>query len=45
MDEALAKAGVHFTTELYQGAAHGFIAKEGTGSYAAEADVLREGTL
>ncbi|WP_136247816.1 dienelactone hydrolase family protein [Halomonas borealis] len=28
MDEALAKAGVHFTTELYQGAAHGFTAKD-----------------
>lgn len=28
MDAALANAGVHFTTELYKGAAHGFTAKD-----------------
>lgn len=28
MDAALAAAGVHFTTELYKGAAHGFTAKD-----------------
>ncbi|OAZ96303.1 dienelactone hydrolase family protein [Halomonas sp. G11] len=28
MDAALATAGVHFTTELYKGAAHGFTAKD-----------------
>lgn len=27
MDEALAQAGVHFTTELYKGAGHGYTAK------------------
>ncbi|WP_016856630.1 dienelactone hydrolase family protein [Halomonas smyrnensis] len=40
MDEALASAGVHFTTELYRGAPHGFTAKDATGSYQAEADEL-----
>ncbi|WP_445156932.1 dienelactone hydrolase family protein [Halomonas sp. E14] len=39
MDEALAAAGVHFTTELYQGAAHGFTAKDAP-SYDATADAL-----
>ncbi|MFP4263676.1 MAG: dienelactone hydrolase family protein [Halomonas sp.] len=28
LDEALASAGVHFTTELYRGAAHGFTARD-----------------
>ncbi|RAH38362.1 MULTISPECIES: dienelactone hydrolase family protein [unclassified Halomonas] len=40
MDEALAAAGVHFTTELYRGAPHGYTAKDATGSYHAEADEL-----
>lgn len=39
LDEALAKAGVHFTTELYKGAAHGFTAKDAP-SYDAAADAL-----
>ncbi|QFT84401.1 Carboxymethylenebutenolidase [Halomonas sp. THAF12] len=39
MDEALASAGVHFTTELYRSAAHGFTAKDAP-SYNAEADEL-----
>ncbi|MCK2183799.1 dienelactone hydrolase family protein [Halomonas getboli] len=39
MDEALAKAGVHFTTELYRGAAHGFTAKDAP-SYNDEANEL-----
>ena len=39
MDEALARAGVHFTTELYKGAAHGFTAKDAP-SYDAAADAL-----
>lgn len=37
LDEALADAGVHFTTELYKGAAHGFTAKDAP-SYDATAD-------
>ncbi|EPC03328.1 dienelactone hydrolase [Litchfieldella anticariensis FP35 = DSM 16096] len=37
MDRALADAGVHFTTELYKGAAHGFTAKDAP-SYDAVAD-------
>lgn len=37
LDEALAAAGVHFTTELYKGAAHGFTAKDAP-SYDAAAD-------
>lgn len=28
LDQAMAKAGVHLTTELYKGAAHGFTAKD-----------------
>ena len=39
LDEALAKAGVHFTTELYKGAAHGFTAQDAP-SYHAAADAL-----
>ncbi|MBA2781248.1 dienelactone hydrolase family protein [Billgrantia kenyensis] len=39
VDEALARAGVHFTTELYRGAAHGFTAKDAP-SYDAAADAL-----
>ncbi|MBZ0330737.1 dienelactone hydrolase family protein [Halomonas sp. ANAO-440] len=39
MDEALAMAGVHFTTELYKGAAHGFTAKDAP-SFDATADAL-----
>ncbi len=44
MDEALAKAGVHFTTELYKGAAHGFTAKDAP-SYDATADALHHKRL
>lgn len=44
MDEALAKAGVHFTTELYRGAAHGFTAKDAP-SYDATADALHHKRL
>ncbi|CBV43049.1 dienelactone hydrolase family protein [Halomonas elongata] len=40
MDEALARAGVHFTTELYKGAPHGYTAQDAAGSYHAEADAL-----
>ncbi|GED21627.1 dienelactone hydrolase family protein [Halomonas halmophila] len=40
LDEALATAGVHFTTELYKGAPHGYTAKDATGSYHPEADEL-----
>ncbi|MGE4534487.1 dienelactone hydrolase family protein [Halomonas sp.] len=39
MDEALARAGVHFTTELYRGAAHGFTARDAP-SWDASADAL-----
>ncbi len=39
MDEALARAGVHFTTELYKGAAHGFTARDAP-SWNASADAL-----
>ncbi|MBB3189976.1 dienelactone hydrolase family protein [Halomonas cerina] len=44
LDEALARAGVHFTTELYQGAAHGFTAKDAP-SYDAAADALHHKRL
>lgn len=44
LDEALAKAGVHFTTELYKGAAHGFTAKDAP-SYDAAADALHHKRL
>ncbi|MEA2117825.1 dienelactone hydrolase family protein [Halovibrio sp. HP20-50] len=44
MDEALAAAGVHFTTELYKGAAHGFTAKDAP-SYDAAADELHHKRL
>ncbi|SHJ87822.1 dienelactone hydrolase family protein [Halomonas caseinilytica] len=44
MDEALATAGVHFTTELYKGAAHGFTAKDAP-SYDAAADALHHKRL
>ncbi|WP_275286208.1 dienelactone hydrolase family protein [Halomonas elongata] len=44
MDEALAAAGVHFTTELYNGAAHGFTAKDAP-SYDAAADALHHKRL
>ncbi|SFU78163.1 dienelactone hydrolase family protein [Halomonas korlensis] len=44
MDEALAAAGVHFTTELYKGAAHGFTAKDAP-SYDAAADALHHKRL
>lgn len=44
LDEALAKAGVHFITELYKGAAHGFTAKDAP-SYDATADVLHHKRL
>lgn len=44
MDEALAAAGVHFTTELYRGAAHGFTAKDAA-SYDAAADALHHKRL
>ncbi|EWH00209.1 dienelactone hydrolase family protein [Halomonas sp. BC04] len=44
MDEALATAGVHFTTELYKGAAHGFTAKDAP-SYNATADALHHKRL
>ncbi|MCG6659307.1 dienelactone hydrolase family protein [Halomonas campisalis] len=44
MDEALAKAGVHFTTELYKGAAHGFTAKDAP-SFDATADALHHKRL
>lgn len=44
LDEALAKAGVHFTTELYKGAAHGFTAKDAP-SYDATADALHHKRL
>ena len=39
MDRALTEAGVHFTTELYKGAMHGFTAKDAP-SYDASADAL-----
>ena len=39
MDQALAAAGVHFTTELYRGASHGFTAKDAP-VYNAAADAL-----
>ncbi len=39
LDEALAAAGVHFTTELYQGAAHGYTAQDAP-VYDASADAL-----
>ncbi|MCE8016540.1 dienelactone hydrolase family protein [Halomonas sp. MCCC 1A17488] len=44
LDEALAKAGVHFTTELYKGAAHGFTTKDAP-SYNATADALHHKRL
>ncbi|GHC23502.1 dienelactone hydrolase family protein [Aidingimonas halophila] len=44
MDEALAAAGVHFTTELYKGAAHGFTAKDAP-SYDTAADDLHHRRL
>ncbi|MCE8021622.1 dienelactone hydrolase family protein [Halomonas sp. MCCC 1A11036] len=44
LDEALAKAGVNFTTELYKGAAHGFTAKDAP-SYDAAADALHHKRL
>ncbi|NWO10967.1 dienelactone hydrolase family protein [Chromohalobacter salexigens] len=44
LDEALATAGVHFTTELYKGAAHGFTAKDAP-SYDAAADDLHHKRL
>ncbi|MDN3520165.1 dienelactone hydrolase family protein [Halomonas ramblicola] len=44
MDEALAAAGVHFTTEFYKGAAHGFTAKDAP-SYDAAADALHHKRL
>ncbi|MCK2044700.1 dienelactone hydrolase family protein [Chromohalobacter moromii] len=44
MDEALATAGVHFTTELYKDAAHGFTAKDAP-SYDAAADDLHHKRL
>ncbi|GAA0568946.1 dienelactone hydrolase family protein [Halomonas salifodinae] len=44
LDEALAKAGVHFTTELYKGAAHGFTAKDAP-AYDAPADALHHKRL
>ncbi|WP_416139929.1 dienelactone hydrolase family protein [Halomonas sp. HK25] len=44
MDEALARAGVHFVTELYKGAAHGFTAKDAP-SYDAAADALHHKRL
>ncbi|XKE44431.1 dienelactone hydrolase family protein [Halomonas organivorans] len=44
MDEALARASVHFTTELYRGAAHGFTAKDSP-SWDATADVLHHKRL
>ncbi|MBS9404580.1 dienelactone hydrolase family protein [Halomonas sp. TRM85114] len=44
MDGALAAAGVHFTTELYKGAAHGFTAKDAP-SYDAAADALHHKRL
>ena len=39
MDGALARAGVHFTTEFYKGALHGFTAKDAP-SYHSAADAL-----
>ena len=44
MDEVLARAGVHFTTELYKGAAHGFTAKDAP-AYDAAADALHHKRL
>lgn len=44
LDEALSSAGVHFTTELYRGAAHGFTAKDAP-SYDAVADDLHHRRL
>ncbi|MBD3896473.1 dienelactone hydrolase family protein [Halomonas sp. ML-15] len=44
LDEALATAGIHFTTELYKGAAHGFTAKDAP-SYDAAADDLHHKRL
>lgn len=44
LDSALAAAGVHFITELYQGAAHGFTAKDAP-SYDAAADALHHKRL
>jgi len=39
LDEALARAGVHFTTELFRGAGHGYTARDAP-SYDAAADAL-----
>ncbi len=39
VDGALARAGVHFATELYAGAKHGFTSTD-TASYGAQADAL-----
>ncbi|MDR5867480.1 dienelactone hydrolase family protein [Halomonas koreensis] len=44
LDEALAGAGVHFTTELYRGAAHGFTARDAP-SYDPTADELHHKRL
>ncbi|ATJ83606.1 dienelactone hydrolase family protein [Halomonas beimenensis] len=44
LDEALARAGVHFTTELYRGAAHGFTAKDSP-SWDTAADALHHKRL
>lgn len=44
LDEALASAGVHFTTELYRGAAHGFTARDAP-SWDAAADALHHKRL
>ena len=44
LDEALATAGVHFTTELYKGVAHGFTAKDAP-SFDAAADDLHHKRL
>ncbi|MFC2993380.1 dienelactone hydrolase family protein [Halomonas tibetensis] len=44
LDEALAAASVYFITELYQGAAHGFSAKDAP-SYDATADALHHKRL
>ena len=44
MDAALAAASVHFTTELYQGAAHGFTAKDAP-SFDATANALHHKRL
>jgi carboxymethylenebutenolidase len=44
MDAALAEAGVHFITELYRGAGHGFTASDAP-SYDAAADALHHRRL